>query len=196
MLPLLPVLGNVTFINCSLLWKLTVLQEPAILPNFLSLQLLRCSKARAGNCCLKWPSGRVQVTHSRTQELWHPLESPVSHQVGKTADPKGTSLRVKILPVVCILPWRQRYSHLTGHNLLLGRAKALPAVISNICWLLLRCLPSGNAWEFPLCVSFFSLPLHFLLQPVRKLPCCICLDYVYWKGIAVSVLKTHIFHAK
>lgn len=83
--------------------------------------------------------------------------------------------RVEPLAAACVLPQDRDLLPSSTLSLWLGRGKALSAIISNICWPLLRCLPSGSSQSFLSACAFFSLPLHFLLQPVRQLLCCVCL---------------------
>lgn len=105
-----------------------------------------------------------------SKELWHSVRASMrSSQLPpseKYSRAKGTALNgVEALPVACILPQDRDLLPSRTLSLWLGRGKALPAVISNIRWPLLWCLPSGNS-QFPLCVLFS--------------PCCCTSSYSLW----------------
>lgn len=129
------------------------------------------------------------MAHCRAQELWHPVRSssirssqfPPSWENGRA---KRHSLEQGQNITSCLCPALKTGIFPPGRTLTLwlGRERALPAIISNICSPLLRCLPSGNCQRF-LCmwVFFPAIALPPTACEEATMLYFICLDYIYWR---------------
>lgn len=174
MLPLLPVLGDVTFIYCFLLMKIKYALGISHPSWFSKLkQFWRSFKARAGNCCLKSCDRFCEGIHKK-------LPAPTKWEIKQSQEAQ---------------PWRE----LKHYQLLLTCLKieiSSPAGHSAFSWAEEKhCLQSSQTFA-DLCSGVCHLEtLRASSLFVLFSPCCctssysLCLSrYVYWRQRVLQFL--------